>query len=108
MRRLHARGGGVCAVCGRSTGLSLEHILSRGQGGDDVEANLEWLCGSGTTGCHGRLENEDAETRRRFGRHLLRKRQDSIDYLRAKLGEVESVEWMRRRLLADLAVGSGR
>lgn len=46
-KRLHAIGGD-CLACGSSR-VELHHILSRARGGDDIEANLIFLC----PGCHG-------------------------------------------------------
>jgi hypothetical protein len=48
---------GVCPLCGRlvNTDLSRHHVVSKGQGGDDVPENLVWACGDGTRGCHGVL-----------------------------------------------------
>lgn len=59
--RLAFRGAG-CRVCGKPW-ESLHHIVRRSQGGDDVLVNLAPLCGSGTTGCHGRLEARDPAAR---------------------------------------------
>lgn len=44
--------GDECVACGRPPG-SVHHVIPRGEGGDDVAANLVLLCGTGTTGCHG-------------------------------------------------------
>lgn len=62
---------GLCAVCGkgchgeRGRDWSVQHRLRRGSGGTvrefvNLPANLVLLHGSGTTGCHGRVENERA------------------------------------------------
>lgn len=40
---------GVCKV----RGTNAHHKQMSGQGGQDTAENLVWVCGSGTTGCHG-------------------------------------------------------
>lgn len=51
------RSQGRCELCGRQ-GLGVHHRLKRSAGGTWSPANLLRLCGSGTTGCHGRVEAE--------------------------------------------------
>lgn len=51
-----ARAQGVCEGCGLVDGQSWSHRIPRGVGGLWSASNGLWLCGSGTTGCHGRLE----------------------------------------------------
>jgi hypothetical protein len=49
------RDGGVCVRCRRSHpifGVNRDHRQNR-QGNNTVVSNLQLLCGSGTTGCHG-------------------------------------------------------
>lgn len=53
------RGEGRCRVCGvpglpYSEGgiLNRAHLVGKGVRGDDLDANIIPLCGSGTTGCH--------------------------------------------------------
>ncbi len=58
-----ARALGGCERCGRSVtslwdGWSIHHRLPRGRGGQNSPENLIFLCGSGTTGCHGLIESE--------------------------------------------------
>lgn len=79
-------------------GATSHHVLPKGNGGDDVDANLVTCSGSGTTGCHGLLENNDVEARRLLGEHLVLERPDVIDYVVEKLGEVAGNDWLRRRL----------
>lgn len=55
------RSGGVCECCGNTRYESLHHRTPRGMGGSHDEAlnspaNITGVCGSGTTGCHGRIE----------------------------------------------------
>lgn len=47
---------GPCRGCG-GAGESFHHLVPRSLRGDDVEANVVPLCGHGTKGCHGVLEN---------------------------------------------------
>jgi hypothetical protein len=54
---------GRCRACGRA-GLPIKdggvlnraHLVGKGQRGDDVDANIVPLCGSGTEGCHGAFD----------------------------------------------------
>lgn len=61
-----ARAGGRCEVCGGSLagvqGFSRHHRHPRRMGGSrrpelNTPANIILICGSGTTGCHGRIES---------------------------------------------------
>lgn len=45
-----------CAVCGRPA-TNLHHRLPRSRGGPDDDFNRIPVCGSGTHGCHGRIEH---------------------------------------------------
>lgn len=48
----------LCQRCLRAPGSNRDHRLNRSQGGLTVPSNLQLLCGTGTTGCHGwRTEN---------------------------------------------------
>lgn len=59
-----------CEVCGIAldlgwSGFSVHHRTPRGMGGSrdprlNLPSNLLALCGSGTTGCHGRVERDRA------------------------------------------------
>ena len=50
---------GVCKV----QGTNAHHKRMSGQGGTDDPSNLLWVCGSGTTGCHGWIHaNPEAAT----------------------------------------------
>jgi len=65
---------GACRICGGKYGrswMSVHHLVGRGQGGDDVPANGVLLCGSGTTGCHGKVEGYMAGARSRLRARLL-------------------------------------
>lgn len=74
------------------------HVLSRKQGGDDVDANIIPASGSGTTGCHGLIENENVTARRMLGEYLVLERFDTIAYVREKLGDTAGDDWLARRL----------
>lgn len=59
-----------CIVCGmglgpegRGVGWSIHHRLRRSQGVDHTIQNVILACGSGTTGCHGRIHAEPAAAR---------------------------------------------
>jgi hypothetical protein len=87
-----------CVICG-GIDITIHHVLSRGQGGDDVWENLVALCGSGTHGCHGNVEGGLESACRALGRHLQAERPDTLDYLRRRLGSAEAAgEFLRRRL----------
>lgn len=86
-----------CEITGK-TPASLHHVYPRGQGGDDVPENLVALEGSGTTGMHGKIENQDPEARRLLGEHLMNERPDVIFYVKDKLGETQGAEWLKNRL----------
>lgn len=69
-----------------------------GSGGDDVGANLMRLCGSGTTGCHGKVEARDGDTLRRVGEVIITRRGDVLDYLELKLGGEEQMRSFMLRI----------
>jgi hypothetical protein len=60
---------GPCRVCG-SHPTSLHHILPKSLGGDDIADNCAPLCGTGTTGCHGRIEAFEPWACTIFGKRL--------------------------------------
>lgn len=55
-----ARSGGRCERCG-GIGRSYHHRKKRGQGGEWDPTNIVRLCGTGTTGCHGWVEEHPNE-----------------------------------------------
>jgi 5-methylcytosine-specific restriction protein A len=64
-RLVWERADGCCERCGTSAGndYSYHHRRPRGMGGSKLDAlrtpcNIVLLCGSGTTGCHGRVESQ--------------------------------------------------
>lgn len=61
-KQVLARAGGACELCGRGDANNVHHRRPRGMGGTRLEwvnepPNLLFVCGSGTTGCHGFLES---------------------------------------------------
>lgn len=99
MRDKHVRGV-ICVLCGDPG--SLHHVYPKGQGGDDVPENLVGLCGDGTRGHHGQVENGDVWARQELGAVLLTDRPDVIFYMTGKLGEEAGREWLRQRLYMQL------
>ena len=78
--QVKARDGGRCCRCG-ATAESIHHRKPRGMGGtrDDRAndlRNLVSLCGSGTTGCHGRIE---AHRRQAYEAGWLLRSYDALD-----------------------------
>lgn len=53
-----ARDEGRCQKCQRIGQVTRDHRLNRSQGGRTTPANLQLLCGSGTTGCHGEVTHD--------------------------------------------------
>ena len=103
MRRMHLRRGS-CAI--RHLGdcdprPSLHHVLPRKPHlGDDVEANLVFLCGSGTEGHHGLVEHHDPAACRALYEHIRTHRIDTIGYLVDKFGDEEmALAWLERHYL---------
>ena len=73
--KVRDRFGGRCCRCGLD-GASIQHRQPRGSGGTsspvaNSPVNLLWVCGSGTTGCHGHMERfrTDAEMKGWLVRH---------------------------------------
>ena len=96
MRAKHQSGCFCVLNCGE-TG-TIHHVLPRSQGGDDVPANLICLCGSGTTGHHGKVEAGDRATMVLLGEHVLLERPDTLSYIKGKLGDEQGTDWLRRHL----------
>lgn len=112
-----------CAACGRPPANG-HHVIEKGAPwrGDDVEANIVMVCGSGTFRCHGAAHGSpyvsehdgkrwtQQETRTAIGRFILKHRPDTIAYVLAKLGDEPGREFLRRAyyltLPADYAVAA--
>lgn len=60
---LRERAHGCCEVCGHSGATNAHHRVNQSQGGRDTLGNLLLVCGSGTTGCHGRITTNPAWAR---------------------------------------------
>lgn len=52
---VYARSRHLCEVCGLRPASNVQHRKARAQGGKWEPSNLLHVCGSGTTGCHGRI-----------------------------------------------------
>lgn len=88
-----------CAACG-TYGGDAHHVLSRARGGDDVEANIVVLCGSGASGDHGAfhgnphvvdgVRRDAAWVKHRVGAHIAEWRPDVLAYLAEKLGQEQA------------------
>ena len=52
---LHERAMSCCEVCGTNGATNAHHRVNQSQGGHHTLGNLMLACGSGTTGCHGRI-----------------------------------------------------
>lgn len=81
-----------CRVCGKPASNG-DHIIQKGAPhyGDDVEENVVPLCGTGTSGCHGKKHDRDPETMLIYGERL---KPDEIEYVRSKLGQEEGDAWL--------------
>lgn len=55
------RDSGTCQRCRRAAGANRDHRKNRSQGGLTLASNLQLLCGTGTTGCHGWTTTHPAE-----------------------------------------------
>lgn len=94
-QEVQARWGGRCARCG-GPGSNIHHRQPRRMGGSrdprvNGPANLLWLCGTGTTRCHGWIESH-RDAAREAG-WLLRDGQDPA--------AVPVLLWDGRRVLLD-------
>lgn len=59
-RLVRERSGGLCEVCGVRPATNYQHRKNRSQGGQWSAVNGLDVCGSGTTGCHGRIHHSPA------------------------------------------------
>lgn len=57
-QKLYGKPCRLVLLCGKPA-KSLHHLLPRSLGGDDVADNLVGLCGDGTSGCHGAVEDRE-------------------------------------------------
>lgn len=74
-----------CLACSWDRPVEAHHLLSRGQGGDDVMNNLVPLCAS----CHRAYHNGNQNPRRMLARFLRSDAGlDHVEYLHGKLDKV--------------------
>ena len=92
MKAVHEKGCWCVLNCGDKG--EAHHVLFKSAGGDDDPANLACLCSHH----HSLVHAEDTPTLVLLGEHLLLERPDTIDYIKAKLGEREGAAWLARRL----------
>jgi len=64
---VRARSDRICEVCGSQPAHNVHHRKNRSQGGTWAASNLLDVCGSGTTGCHGRITDDHDGTAHRNG-----------------------------------------
>lgn len=82
-----------CRLCGRVSSNG-HHLVYRSQGGADDPDNIIPLCGSGTTGCHGKIHAHDHEARLAVGFSL---RDEERRYLVRKFGDNRrAAAWLER------------
>lgn len=103
-RAFRMAGGDECCCCGVTSPLNVHHLVLRSRGGDDTEGNFVLLCGSGTTGCHGRFHSGDQLVRRAIGLAL---KPVHIGYVHAKFGEASGNEFLLREYSLETK-GDGR
>lgn len=95
------REGNRCAVCrGWHASMNGHHVYPRDLGGDDVEANVAPLCGSGTTGCHGLVHAGDAWAVSTL-RQWVEIHRETLIYLCAKLKTVDAARAFLDRYYPD-------
>lgn len=68
VKLVRERDGHACVSCGRTRDLTTQHRRARGMGGSrwpgiNLPSNLLTLCGSGTTGCHGWVEERPSQAK---------------------------------------------
>lgn len=104
----HVLGNPECVVCG-DRGATGHHVVAKGSPhfGDDIDANIVTVCGSGTTGCHGAVERHETWACLAVGEHIRDHRPDTIAYIADRLGSVDAmIEFMYRRY--DTRIGGQR
>lgn len=67
-RRVRARGGGVCVMCGSDDRVEVDHIIPWSISHDDSEENLQLLCFTHNRRKGNKLESE---TKTRFHAHYF-------------------------------------
>jgi hypothetical protein len=99
-----------CRACMKMA-TNCHHLIGKGHRGDDVEANLIPICGSGSNLCHGALHGTPytdlrgrrwtgEDVRRGIGRYLA---VDELRYVITKLGsEDAAAEFLRRHYFLEV------
>ncbi len=64
-KTVRTRSGGICEICGHAVATNFGHRKNRSQGGQWSASNGLDLCGSGSTGCHGKATVNPALARER-------------------------------------------
>jgi len=103
-----------CAACGAPPANG-HHVLPKGSPwfGDDVEANIVMVCGTGTFRCHGALHGNpyvahsgqrwtQNEVRAAVGAFILAHRDDTVEYVLTKLGWTAGRQYLRTHYFALL------
>ena len=96
--RAKVRREGRCRACGRVPSghlldsLNRAHLVPKGQRGDDVDENIIPLCGSGTSGCHGKVTTHSPGWEPVAARVRRRLQPEEKAYVLAKKG----LEWLNR------------
>jgi hypothetical protein len=62
--KLRERSAGICEICMAAPATNWHHRKNRSQLGGNELSNAMHLCGSGTTGCHGRITQNPTESYR--------------------------------------------
>lgn len=86
--RAKLRAEGRCRLCsrpGHTVQLSRHHLIPRGQLGGDVDANLVPLCGHGSAGCHGDVEQYRNQARAKLRARLT---EDEIRYVYRRMAQL--------------------
>lgn len=89
--------GRSCRVCRATLAETLHHLIPRSNGGSDVEDNLIPVCGSGSTGCHGLLEEWDETASLKLGLSLTVEE-------RRHVVEFKGAYYLSRRYLVHVVV----
>jgi hypothetical protein len=80
----------ACRVCG-GPASNFHHAPPRSLGGINVADAGGPVCGSGTTGCHGELEEGDAVARVAYGQNMT---SDEIAYVLWLFGEARGRQYL--------------
>ena len=63
--KVSQRKDGLCECCGFRAGESMHERKPRSLGGEISVENSHWVCGSGTTGCHGFIQRHEIDMEKR-------------------------------------------